>query len=128
MSENDRADRRRPHVLTNTLDAARAALDSGDGGAVWRIDDPHRGLDSNLVALPAGDGITEHRGPDLDVLVHVVRGSGTLTRGGKEIALAAGDLVLLPRLSERGFRSGPDGLVYLTVHARKGGLRIGIPG
>lgn len=94
-------------------------------GATWRLAEPTRGLDANLIELPAGDGIGEHDGPGLDVLVHVVGGSGELLRDAEPLPITAGDLVWLPADARRGFCAGPDGLRYLTVHARKPGLQIG---
>src|SRR5699024_4380051 len=48
-------------------------------GAVWSIAEPDRELDSNLIRLPAGEEIPAHVGAEVDTLVHVVRGDGTLT-------------------------------------------------
>ncbi|MGO1547831.1 AraC family ligand binding domain-containing protein, partial [Microbacterium gubbeenense] len=74
---------------------------------------------ANVIWLPAGDGIAAHQGPDLDVLVHIIDGSGTLVTGDGEIALTTGVLAWLPPRSRRAFAAGPDGLRYLTVHQRK---------
>ncbi|MGO1256914.1 cupin domain-containing protein [Microbacterium gubbeenense] len=91
----------------------------GAPGAVWSLAPDDRTLDANVIWLPAGDGIASHIGPDLDVLVHVIDGSGTLETSGDEIALAPGVLAWLPPRSRRAFAAGPDGLRYLTVHQRK---------
>ena len=104
-----------PRVLTDTRDA----VDPAARGAVWKLDATERDLDANLIALPPGDGIAAHEGPDLDVLVHVVAGSGRLDTADSSIDLAPGGLVWLPRRSVRGFTAGPDGLRYLTVHRRR---------
>lgn len=100
----------------------RVVGDAGAGegsGAVWSLTPAERTLDANVIHLPAGDGIDEHIGPQLDVLIHVLAGSGTLATESGEIALEPGALVWLPKLSRRAFAAGPKGLRYLTVHGRK---------
>ncbi|MGO1768467.1 MAG: cupin domain-containing protein [Microbacterium sp.] len=106
-----------PRVLVNSGEVA--SDDPRAIGAVWSIGEPERDLDSNLIALPAGEGIGSHAGGDLDVLIHVVSGSGVLTTAQGPVDLAPGDVVWLPRRSRRQFDAGPDGLRYLTVHRRK---------
>lgn len=86
-----------PRVLCDT--AALAALDDASAGALWRLAEPGRQLDANVVRLPPGHGVDTHREPDLDVLLLVLAGHGTLT-------------------------AGPEGLTYLTVHRRRPGMRI----
>lgn len=110
-----------PRVLcdTNTV-----ADDPDAAGAVFKLEMAERDLDSNIVQLPAGDGIDSHRGPDLDVLLHVLSGSGTLTTEVGEVALTAGALVWLPRKSQRQFSAGTEGLRYLTVHQRRRPLSL----
>jgi quercetin dioxygenase-like cupin family protein len=105
-----------PTVLCNT-DAV--GQDPRAAGAVFKLEMAERDLDANVIQLPAGDGIGEHVGPDLDVLLHVLAGNGTLTTDDGEISLTAGDLVWLPRRSRRRFSAGDGGLRYLTVHQRR---------
>lgn len=115
-----------PRVLVDII----AAAESDGRGAVWTLDPSDRDLDANLIALPAGDAITPHRGPALDVLVHVVAGSGRLETDGGPVDLRPGTVAWLPRGTVRGFTAGPTGLRYLTVHRRRhdGGLStIGPP-
>ncbi|HLT67675.1 MAG TPA: cupin, partial [Microbacterium sp.] len=68
---------------------------------------------------PAGDGIAEHAGPELDVLIHVIDGSGTLATEAGGLALEPGALVWLPKRSRRAITAGREGLRYLSVHGRK---------
>ena len=111
-------------LLTNTT----AQPDEPARGAVWSIAEPDRELDSNLIRLPAGESIPEHLSAEVDTLIHVVRGSGTLRTEAGEQPLRVGDLALLPRRTRRGFRAGEEGLEYLTVHRRRrGGLQIRSP-
>ncbi|MFI9270720.1 cupin domain-containing protein [Kitasatospora sp. NPDC052896] len=93
-------------------------------GALWRLTEPARQLDANLIRLPAGAVVAEHRENDLDVLLLVVAGDGTLLDGARTVPLGAGALAWLPRAARRGLRAGPDGLVYLTVHRRRPGLAV----
>lgn len=109
-----------PRLLTNTALPARTP---GAAGAVWTLQARQRDLDSNVIALPPGERIEAHAGPDLDVLIHVLSGTGVLTAElDQRLDLAPGDLVWLPRRSRRQFRAGPSGLRYLTIHQRRQAL------
>lgn len=112
-----------PHVVGDT-----AVLPVGEhGGAVWRLEPASRGLDANVIDLPAGDEIAAHDGPDLDVLIHVLAGSGTLETENGPIALATGTIAWLPPHARRRFIAGAEGLRYFSVHRRKPGLGIAGP-
>jgi uncharacterized protein (DUF2249 family)/quercetin dioxygenase-like cupin family protein len=111
-----------PRILADTNDVARAEPDAT--GAVWKLEARDRDLDSNVIALPAGGGIDSHAGPDLDVLIHVLSGSGRLTTEAGAVDLFPGALLWLPRRSRRQFAAGPDGLRYLTVHQRRQALLL----
>jgi quercetin dioxygenase-like cupin family protein len=113
-----------PRVLVNT----GADLDASDvTGAAWKLQARDRDLDSNVVVLPPGDGIDAHTGPDLDVLIHVIAGSGHLTTELGTVELVPGALLWLPRRARRQFSAGPDGLRYLTVHKRRQALVLEAP-
>ncbi|WP_309131820.1 DUF2249 domain-containing protein [Brevibacterium sp.] len=106
-----------------------AAVSSSPGtevtsGSVWQLRPQRRSLDANVIALTPGDEIREHVGPDLDVLIHVLSGTGTLTTELTEIRLEPGQIVWLPRRSHRRFVAGDQGLRYFSVHQRKQGLSI----
>lgn len=119
-----------PRRLVNTQDlSARAALTAreaatatGAAGAIWKLEEPVRELDSNIIALPAGDGIDAHQGPDNDVMIHVLDGSGSLGTAEGDLSLRPGELLWMPRRSMRRFTAGDSGLIYHTVHVRKPGL------
>jgi len=116
-----------PQVLLNTAEAPEDR-DADLTGAVWNIPVAERDLDSNVIALPPGGGIDSHTGPDLDVLIHVLDGSGRLTTElDSELDLKPGDLLWLPRRSRRKFSAGPQGLRYLTVHRRRKALDLQPP-
>ena len=111
-----------PRVLvdTTTLDVSTTEADAT--GALWKLDVRERDLDSNVIALPPDGTIEAHDGPDLDVMIHVLSGTGELTREHGSIDLHPGVLVWLPKRSRRAFTAGPDGLRYLTVHRRRQAL------
>ncbi len=110
-----------PRILADTTALGDAEPDVT--GAVWKLQLRDRDLDSNVVQLPAGGSIDAHTGPTLDVLVHILAGSGTLTTENDDtIELRPGALLWLPRRSRRQFAAGPKGLRYLTVHQRRQSL------
>lgn len=100
-------------------------LGSLSAGAVWKLAESDRQLDSNLVHLPAGRRVDAHAEPALDVMLVVVSGVGELESGdGEKLALTAGRVIWLPRGSRRSLSAGDDGLLYLTVHRRRPGMSI----
>ncbi|WP_205328160.1 DUF2249 domain-containing protein [Glycomyces sp. YM15] len=113
-----------PRVLANTAQLAADVGEPGVAGAVWKLDQADRDLDSNLIALPPDGRIDAHSGPELDVLIHVLAGAGRLTTEVDEIALEPGVLLWLPRRSRREFTAGPEGLRYLTVHQKRRALPL----
>ncbi|WOC12852.1 DUF2249 domain-containing protein [Gordonia sp. MP11Mi] len=106
-----------PRKLGNTTELTGAAVDAAD--VAWKLQSADRHLDSNLIRLAADGEIAEHTGGEVDVLVHVVAGEGALGTEVGDIAVTAGDLLWLPRRSQRAFRAGPAGLSYLTVHTHR---------
>ena len=111
-----------PRLLCHTT--ALTARDPDTAGAAWSLQMRERDLDSNVVRLPPHDTIETHTGPDIDVLVHVINGTGTLTTERDALPLQAGALLWLPRRALRQFTAGPQGLSYLTVHQRRKALTI----
>jgi quercetin dioxygenase-like cupin family protein len=108
-----------PRIVTNTADIAGADVEPGVAGVTWKLEVRERDLDSNVIALAPNDGIDTHIGADVDVLIHVLSGSGRLITEQDTIELAPGAFVWLPRKSQRQFTAGPDGLRYLTVHQKR---------
>jgi len=115
-----------PRILVNTDEFTSATGRPDVTGAAWKLQIRERDLDSNVITLPPGESIESHSGPDLDVLVHVLAGSGRLTTERGVLDLKPGALVWLPRRSRRQFDAGPDGLRYLTVHQRRQALALDI--
>ncbi|MFE2378969.1 cupin domain-containing protein [Streptomyces sp. NPDC059398] len=112
-----------PGVVTDT---ARLLRDAGDGdrGALWRLAEPGRQLDSNVIRLAPEAQVAGHVEPDLDVLVCVVGGSGRLETADGPQELTPGAVLWLPHGVRRSLAAGADGLCYLTVHRRRPGLTI----
>lgn len=111
-----------PRVLVNTSTITAAPPDVDVTGAVWKLEARVRDLDSNVIALPPGGTIDAHTGPELDVLIHILAGSGQLATELGKIDLVPGALLWMPRRSRRQFTAGPEGLRYFTVHQRRQAL------
>jgi len=111
-----------PRVLVDTTTITADPATADVTGAAWKLQIRERDLDSNIIALPPGGTIDSHAGPDLDVLVHVLAGSGRLVTELHTIDLTPGVLLWLPRRSRRQVSAGDHGLRYLTVHQRREAL------
>lgn len=87
---------------------------------VWQpeTDDLHM----NVIVLRTGELIGSHTNQLLDVVVTCLRGSGTITIDQESIAVKPGSIVLIPRGAMREIESGPEGIVYTTVHRKRGGI------
>jgi uncharacterized protein (DUF2249 family)/quercetin dioxygenase-like cupin family protein len=119
-----------PRILADTSAlSASAGTSAGTSaadatGVIWKLQMRERDLDSNIIGLSPGATIDAHAGPDVDVLIHVLAGSGRLTTELDTLTLRTGSLTWLPRRSRRQFTAGPDGLRYLTVHQRRQALTL----
>ena len=92
-------------------------------GAIWSL----RGsedLNTNLVRFALGQGVDEHTNDEVDVIFVGVSGSGVVTIDGDEHLLSAGMLVFVPKGTRRSTRSTSEDFAYLTIHRRRGPLRI----
>jgi quercetin dioxygenase-like cupin family protein len=106
------------------VDLAEISAEARGSGAVWTL----RGsgdLNANLVGFPRGEGVGEHVNGEVDVLFVGVSGSGVVEVDGREHALGAGVLVFAPRGTRRSTRSASSDFSYLTVHRRRGPVRLG---
>jgi quercetin dioxygenase-like cupin family protein len=114
-------------VSTDLNELAAAA--SGRAGVIWALD-RSGDLNANLVRFDAGGGVGEHVNEEVDVLFVGVAGSGCVRVDGEEHplfagTLVAGTLVFVPAGARRSTDALSDGFAYLTVHQRRGPLRIG---
>lgn len=87
---------------------------------VWQPDTEE--LHMNVLVLRAGEQIDKHINQVLDVIVTCLRGSGTITINREQIDVESGSIVLIRQGSERVIQAGADGMVYTTVHRKRGGL------
>lgn len=104
-----------------------AAVSRGRAGTVWTLAESED-LNANLVRFPVGSGVEEHVNDEVDVLVLGVSGEGEVVVEGKEHALSAGVLVFVPRGTRRSTRGASEDFAYLSVHRKRGGVRIGCRG
>ena len=95
---------------------------AGGRGPVWGLESED--LNATLLAWRPGEGAPEHVNDERDVLVLVVDGSGEFDVDGERAELRAGQLIVVPKGSRRRIDAGPDGIRYVTVHRRRGGLAI----
>lgn len=112
-----------PRVLCDDA-RALAARPASPSGVLWKLAESGRQLDANVVRLAPGQRVDTHTEPDLDVLVFVVSGDGTVAGDNGRQSLAAGALAWLPHGAGRSLTAGEDGLSYLTVHRRRPGIQI----
>ncbi|WP_217139787.1 hypothetical protein [Streptomyces sp. AC627_RSS907] len=115
-----------PRVLCDTAELLSSGVDAS-AGALWKLAEPGRQLDANVVRIPPAGRVDTHTEPDLDVLVLVLDGEAALLCADGERPLRAGALAWLPHGATRGVLAGPDGVTYLTVHRRRPGMRIQPP-
>ncbi|MET9294649.1 hypothetical protein [Streptomyces sp. NPDC003077] len=111
-----------PSVLADVR--SLTAVPEAPAGAVWKLAETGRQLDANVVHLPPRRRVDTHAERDLDVLLLVVGGDGTLVTAEGPRPLTEGSLLWLPHGSRRSLSAGENGLYYLTVHPRRPGLRI----
>ena len=81
-------------------------------------------LNATLLAWPPDHEVAEHTNSELDVLLVVLKGDGVAKVDGQEHALLCGSALLVEKGSSRMIRAGADGLRYLSIHKRRGPLRI----
>ena len=91
-------------------------------GPVWG--DATDELNLTLLSWPAGEGPTEHVNVERDVVVVVIDGEGTALLDGVQHDLRPGHAVIVPMGVNRAITAGPNGLRYLSIHRRRGGLQI----
>jgi quercetin dioxygenase-like cupin family protein len=98
---------------------------SSDGreGAIWTLEGSGD-LNANLVRFEAGGGVGEHVNEEVDVLFVGVAGSGSVRVDGEEHPLSPGSAVFVPKGAARSTEALSDGLAYLTVHRRRGPIRL----
>lgn len=95
----------------------------GRAGTLWTLKQGED-LNANLVRFASGEGVGEHVNDEVDVLVLGMSGSGVISIDGNERSLAPGTITAVPKGARRSIRSASEDFAYLTVHRRRGPLRI----
>ena len=93
-------------------------------GVVWTLEESGD-LNMNLIRFPAGEGVGEHVNDEVDVIFLGISGSGFVNVDDEDCHLSDGTFVFVPRGVRRSTRSASNDFAYLTVHRRRGPLRIG---
>ncbi len=106
-----------------TVDLREAAGTARGSGVAWTLESGDD-LNANLVR-PAGGGVGEHVNDEVDVVFVGVAGSGVVSVAGEEFALSDGVLVFVPKGARRSTRGATEDFAYLTVHRRRGPVRLG---
>ena len=112
-----------PRIVADTTELF-SSMAGQTAGSVWQLEPGARDLDANIIVLQPNGEIAMHVGPELDVLILVLEGSGELETELDTIQLQQGAILWLPKKAERRFTAGADGLKYFTVHQRKPTLNI----
>jgi len=92
-------------------------------GTVW-TQESGEDLNANLVRFEAGEGVGVHRDDEVDVVFVGVSGSGMIVVNGEEFPLEPGRMVYVPKGNLRATRSANGEFAYLTVHRRRGPVRL----
>ena len=101
-----------------------AGAATGREGVVWTLEGSGD-LNANLVRFEAGRGVGEHVNDEVDVLIVGVSGSGLVGVDGEEHPVSNGVMIFVPRGARRYTWAVSEDFAYLSVHRRRGPLRIG---
>lgn len=104
--------------------AGIAAEEARRGGVIWTLE-ASDDLNANLVPFPAGEGVGEHVNDEVDVIFVGISGSGFISVDGGTRLLSCGTLVFVPKGARRSTRSATEDFAYLTVHRKRGPVRLG---
>ena len=89
----------------------------GTGGAIWGTETDD--LDATVVRWDADYGVAPHTNEEVDVIMTVLGGSGTVVVDGQSSFLEAGHILVIGKGTDRKIRAGTDGITYLNVHKRR---------
>jgi quercetin dioxygenase-like cupin family protein len=81
-------------------------------------------LNVTLLAWPGLERTPEHINKELDVLIIVVSGSGTIEIDGHAHPLTPHQAILVEKGRRRRIHASADGIRYLSIHTARGGLQI----
>jgi quercetin dioxygenase-like cupin family protein len=95
-------------------------------GVVWSLQES-TDLNVNLVQFTKGEGVGDHVNDEVDVLFVGVSGYGEVRINDTLHFLSGGTLILIPKGVRRSTRGISANFAYLTVHQRRGPLKIRVP-
>ncbi len=95
--------------MEGAVNLAEISAGARGAGALWTLREG-RDLNANLVRFSRGAGVGRHVNGEVD---------------GREHALETGVVILAPRGARRATRSASSDFSYLTVHRRRGPVRLG---
>lgn len=98
----------------NTIDATKR---EGTGGAIWGTETED--LDATVVRWDTGLGVASHINDEVDVIMTVLLGTGSVTVDGETSLLGPGQIVVIPKGAAREIKAYSDGITYLNVHKRR---------
>ncbi len=101
-----------------------AASAGGRTGVIWTLEGSGD-LNANLVRFETGRGVGEHVNDEVDVLIVGVSGKGAVQVDGREHPVSNGAMIFVPCGARRSTRAASESFAYLSVHRRRGPLRIG---
>ncbi|MEZ0324388.1 MAG: hypothetical protein ACAH95_00640 [Fimbriimonas sp.] len=85
-------------------------------GPLWGTESEQ--LDATLLFWRRGEGIARHVNDEVDVLIMFLKGSAVVSIGEQELVSTTGQVVLIPRGSERSLVALED-CAHLNVHQRR---------
>jgi mannose-6-phosphate isomerase-like protein (cupin superfamily) len=98
-------------------------IDENGTGPLWSTESED--LDSTFVRWEGGYRVLSHVNAEVDVLMVVVSGAGSLVVDDECIDLSQGKVVMVPKGSSRSIEAGVEGLAYVNVHKRRKRLGLG---
>lgn len=86
-------------------------------GPIWATETDD--LDCTLLQWNEGHEIASHVNDEVDVVMTVLQGEGTIEIDGAKMMLKQGGIVVIPKGAERRIIAETTPLVYLNVHKRR---------
>lgn len=84
-------------------------------------------LSLNLISCTAGQGVGAHVNTEVDVVIVVIDGTGSIDIDGHRYPVQPGQAVIIPKGCQRATRCDGDHFSYLTCHRRRAGLMPTVP-
>lgn len=79
-------------------------------------------LNVTLLSWPRGFGVESHVNSEVDVALLVVGGEGEVLVDEEKFSLSFGQVLLIPKGSQRAIRSTSESFSYFSIHRRRGAL------